>query len=67
MSKGEGIMNWYLSLSVNQRINLKEMTPVITGLPFRFMIELFGLRECMDMIVNKLSREGFDMEQWQKC
>lgn len=54
-------MKWYLSLTINQRINLKKMCVVICGLEYNFLISLFGLKNTIEIIYEKLKQEGFDV------
>ncbi len=56
-------MKWYKTLTLHQRINLKgEGCQLITGMPFSFMTFMFGFRESIELIYDKLKREGFNIE-----
>ena len=52
---------WYKSLNMNQKINLKELTDDICGMPFTFMVKIFGFKEAIFHIHAKLDAEGFDV------
>ena len=52
-------MNWYKTLNIQQRINLKELSRVICGINFNDLTRIFGLRETIDMIYQKLKQSGF--------
>ncbi len=54
-------MDWYKTLDMNQRINLKELTDIICGMPFTFMVKVFGLKEAIFHIHSKMRIEGFDV------
>lgn len=52
-------MKWYKTLSINQRINLKGCSPLITGATFEQLGVLFSFNERIEIIHNKLIMEGF--------
>ena len=52
---------WYKTLDLDQRINLKELTNTICGMPFTILVEVFGLKEAIFHIHSKLEMEGFDV------
>jgi len=54
-------MKWYKTLTIQQRISLKELCEVICGIRFDMLVRLFGLRESVQIIYNKLKLEGFDV------
>lgn len=54
-------LEWYKKLDLNQRINLKELTEIICGMPYTFMIKVFGFKEAIFHIHSKLEMEGFDV------
>lgn len=54
-------MKWYRSLSIQQRINMKALSETITGIPFTALVSLFGLRQSIEMIHEKLKMEGFNV------
>ncbi len=55
-------MKWYKTLTLQQRINLKgDACEMICGMPFSFMTFMFGFRESIELIYNKLKQEGFDI------
>ena len=51
-------MEWYKSLSVDQRINLKELCPIICGMDFQWLGVLFTLDERIALLHRKLQIEG---------
>jgi hypothetical protein len=55
-------MKWYLTLSINQRINLKANSVLITGIHFDLFVRLFGLKEAINLIYDKLIIEGYEIE-----
>ncbi len=54
-------MNWYKTLTFDQRINIKDMCIDICGISYTNMIRVFGLRKTLDLIHEKLKMEGFDV------
>ncbi len=55
-------MKWYKSLTLLQRINLKgEGCQLLTGMPFPFLVYMFGFRESIELIYGKLQQEGFNV------
>ena len=52
------IMKWYKSLSVHQRISLKDCSELIVGVRFEQLRRLFSTREIIEMLTNKLEIEG---------
>lgn len=57
---GKG-MEWYKTLDINKRINLKELCPLICGADFQELGFLFTLDERIGIIYHKLKLEGFDI------
>lgn len=55
-------MKWYKTLTIQQRINLKDLSETICGVRYDFLIEMFGMRDTIELIHNKLKLEGFDVE-----
>ena len=51
-------MKYYLSLPINTRICLKDMSSLIIGIPFSFACSLFGLKQTLDLIEDKLKLEN---------
>lgn len=51
-------LNWYKSLPVNTRITMKSMIDLITGFSYEYLILLFGLRETIQLVYDKLKMEG---------
>ncbi len=54
-------MEWYKTLTIEQRINLKELCESICGITFVMLVRLFGLRDAIEIIYNKLKLEGFNI------
>ena len=54
-------MEWYKSLTIEQRINLKSLSEEICGLKYDILISIFGMRETIEILHNKLKLEGFDV------
>lgn len=54
-------MNWYKTLGIMQRINLKELAPDIIGQRFSDIVKLLGFRETVNVVYNKLRMEGYDV------
>lgn len=54
-------MEWYKTLNINLRINLKAMAVIITGVPWNLLIVLYGFKGTVDIIHEKLIQEGFDV------
>ena len=55
-------MKWYLTLSIQQRINLKELYSTITGIDFAAAGLLFSFRERIELVYEKLKMEGFQID-----
>lgn len=54
-------MNWYITLTIEQRINLKGLSESICGVRYDFLIRLFGMRQTIELLHQKLKVEGFDV------
>lgn len=54
-------IEWYKTLDLNQRINLKECCILLTGIEYHDLTKLFSLREVIKLLYNKLKMEGFDV------
>lgn len=54
-------MKWYLSLNINQRIWLKDNLILFTGLSFSTLVSLFGFKQTIDLIYEKIKSEGFEI------
>lgn len=52
-------MEWYKTLNIHQKINLKSMFVVIGGIEFTDLRKIFSYSECFDIIYRKLQKEGF--------
>lgn len=52
-------MEWYKTLSIEQRINLKELCPIICGVEFSPLVSLLGFKLTINTLHEKLKLEGF--------
>lgn len=52
-------MEWYLSLTIHQRINMKGIAKMITGVSWSDMGIFFNIKERIEIIHGKLKDEGF--------
>ena len=51
-------MNWYKTLSITQRIAMKELCVDIVGVSWTDLGKLFTMRERINLIHQKLQMEG---------
>ena len=54
-------VSWYKSLSLNQKMALKEVSELICGIKWEDFNILFSPRERFEILHNKLMMEGFDV------
>ena len=54
-------VSWYKSLSLNQKMALKEVSALICGMKWEDFNILFSPRERLEILHNKLMLEGFDV------
>ena len=54
-------MEWYKTLDINQRINLKDCSEMLCGMPYNQLRVLFSMSEIIEILHNKLKIEGFDV------
>ena len=54
-------VNWYKSLSLQQRMVLKEASALICGMKWEDFNILFTPRQRLEILHNKLMLEGFDV------
>ena len=54
-------MNWYKTLSIEQKINLKELCPLICGAEFSSLVIILGFKLTINTLHQKLKLEGFDV------
>lgn len=54
-------VSWYKSLSLNQKMALKEVSELICGMKWEDFNILFTPRERLEILHNKLMLEGFDV------
>ena len=54
-------MEWYKTLNIHQKINLKGMSKLIIGVDFSDLAFMFSFRERIEILYNKLKLEGFDI------
>ena len=52
-------VSWYKSLSLNQKMALKEVSALICGMKWEDFNILFSPRERLEILHNKLMMEGF--------
>jgi hypothetical protein len=50
---------WYVPLSIDQKIMLKELCPLLVGLSFEELGHIFSFEERIEILYNKLQKEGF--------
>lgn len=54
-------MNWCKTLTVEQRINLKDLCPIICGAEFSGLVRILGFRLTINTLQEKLKLEGFEV------
>lgn len=54
-------VSWYKSLSLQQKMALKEVSVLICGMKWEDFNILFTPRERLEILHNKLMMEGFDV------
>lgn len=54
-------MEWYKKKSIHERINIKDACPMILGVEFHWLVQIFSFSEAIDLIYNKLKLEGFNV------
>lgn len=54
-------VSWYKSLSLNQKMALKEVSALICGMKWEDFNILFSPQERLEILHNKLMLEGFDV------
>jgi len=54
-------MNWYKSLTINAKINVKEEFLLLCGISWDFMADMFPFKERIKLFYDKLKIEGFDI------
>jgi len=54
-------VSWYKSLSLNQKMALKEVSALICGMKWEDFNILFSPRERLEILHNKLMLECFDV------
>jgi|LakMenEpi03Aug12_release.lakeMendotaPanAssembly.Ray.scaffolds.fasta_scaffold1776345_1 hypothetical protein len=59
MERKDKSIKWYKTLSVNQRIELKECSNLICGIRWEDFTILFTPRQRIDILYQKLQLEGF--------
>lgn len=57
----ENSIEWYKTLSVNQKINLKECFILLCGMEWHEISFLFSIGEKITMAHQKMKLEGFDV------
>ena len=54
-------MHWYQKLTIQQRINIKDLSELICGVKYGLLVKMFGMRETIELLHQKLKLEGFDI------
>lgn len=54
-------MKWYRTLTIHQRINLKDLSESICGIKYDVLIVLLSMRQTIELLYEKLKSEGFDV------
>lgn len=54
-------MEWYSTLDINTKINVKECFKLLFGVGFEELSFMFSFQERIDMSYNKLRMEGFNI------
>jgi hypothetical protein len=54
-------MSWYNSLTINQKINVKEHFLLLCGISWDLMADMFSFKERIKLFYDKLKIEGFDV------
>jgi len=54
-------VSWFKSLSINQKMALKDVSSLICGMKWEDFNILFSPRERLEILHNKLMMEGFDV------
>lgn len=54
-------MNWYKKLTIEQKINLKDLCPIICGAEFSGLVRILGFRLTINTLHEKLKLDGFDV------
>lgn len=54
-------MEWYKTLTREQKANIREVFALATGIALNDALRLFKFRECMDLLYGKLKMEGFEI------
>lgn len=54
-------LSWYKSLTLNQKLALKELSVSICGMKWEDFTILFSPRERIDILYQKLKMEGFSV------
>ncbi|MFA5298993.1 MAG: hypothetical protein WC389_12370 [Lutibacter sp.] len=55
-------MNWYKSLDIHTRINVKACFELLTGTKFGDLAFMFTFQERINIMYNKLKKEGFEIQ-----
>ena len=54
-------MEWYRTLSVKQKVNVRECFYLACGITLNQSLKIFSFSECMDLLYSKLKIEGFSL------
>lgn len=56
-----GGVEWYKTLSINQKLGLKEVAHLLCGMKWEQFTLLFTPRQRLNILYEKLKLEGFDV------
>jgi hypothetical protein len=59
-------MNWYKTLDIHTKINLKSITPLVVGYEFSSLIKILGFVELVNCLEQKLKIEGILTHEGKK-
>ena len=52
-------MDWYKTLDIDRKINLKEFSYIICGIRFGDLVKIFKFKGSINLLYNKLKQEGY--------
>lgn len=55
-------IEWYLTLDINQKINLKDLFELLCGVDFSHIGSILSFKERIRCAYEKLKKEGFDIK-----
>lgn len=54
-------MKWYISLTKKQKLGIRTVFELTTGISLNNALKLFSFSECMELLHSKLTIEGFNI------